>query len=295
MGIHSIELRAAILTSNTELVETIFIPERRYYTSEFTPAGKNPEEKLSGMDSCTAYWRTTSVGADQGGNRFRSYAWGPKINNESATGQGGGQPTIGGSVSFLESLQKIEYNKARALMPSPYTYNFVSFTPLDEQRWLSFLGGVLPAWETSLSVRVSNIEDVSSQEDVPLYGSVPDRSTWHAPGHAWMHDLDENYGACCEGCGQVQLVSYKYLHLHDNLAPIETAGFWDDFSAGQGGAGSVLPSAQVNPDIVTMREGDLLDQNGNPISADILNASGFRKDLEGNLILTGYTDSTIVG
>jgi len=295
MGIHSIQFTSDILTSNTSLTETIFIPERRYYTNSFSPPGKNPEENLAGMDSCTAYWRSTSTAPDRGGNRHRAYAWSAKITNESSTGQGGGQPTIGGDVTTLENLQAAEYGKARNLMSSPYRFDFVSFTPLDEQRWLTFLGGSLPSWTTTVSVTVNNIEDVTTYEtDVSLYGEVPSRSVFHPPGHAWLHDLNENYNECCDGCGHSQLVEYKYAHLHDDLDPIETTGFWSDFSSGQGGASSVLPSAQATPDVRQMRERELFDQNGDPISAEVLNASGMRRDKAGNLILTGYTSDTLL-
>ncbi len=296
MGIHSIEISADVLTSDSSLVETIFIPERRYYISEFSPAGKNPEEHLSGMDSCTAYWRTSSSNPTGGGNRFRSYAFGKKEPTENTNSQGGGQPTIGGSAKDLEKLQEKEYDTARKLMSSPYTYKYKSFTPLDEASWTTFIGGRGASWATTLRTRVRDLASIASHtSDTPLYGPIPDRSTWSAPGHAWIHNLDPNFAACCDGCGHSMLVEYKYLHLHDNLAPVESTGFWDDFSSGQGGASSVLPSAQTNPDIRVMREGELRDQNGKGISADILNASGMRRDKNGNLILTGYTADTIIG
>jgi hypothetical protein len=291
MGIYSIEFEIDALTTLSALTETIFIPERRYYVSSFTPAaGENPEENLTGMDSCSAYWRNTTVGETSGGNRFRSYAWGQKVSNETGLGQGGGQPTIGGDIDDLENLQVEEYDKARNLMTSPYTYTFSSFFPLDEQRWLNFLGGSQPSWNTSLSVSVSDIDQVSSQDGDLIYGEVSVRSVWHAPGHAWIHELVEDYMACCEGCGDSQVVEYRFAHLHDQLSLVETAGFWTDFERGSFGIGSVLPSTQGQPDVRFINEGELFDQNGQPISADILNASGFRIDANGDLLMTGHTE-----
>jgi hypothetical protein len=280
MGIHSIELLVDSMTAT--ISETIKIPERRYYTSTFTPpGGSNPEENLTGMDSCSAYWRNTTTGAKSGGNRHRAYAWGPIQGRESGIGQGGGQPTIPGDVTFLESLQAIEYDKARALMPRPYSYSFSSFFPLDEQKWITFLGGTLPMWSTTLSVDVSGIEAISTfsaGEDKPLYGTVPERSTWSAPGHCFRHVLaDESYSPCCEGCDSVQVVSYNFAHLHDNLAEVESAGFWSDFSNGPsfGAISAAVPAIINNPDVQLLEESAFRDGNGNPISVDILNASGF--------------------
>jgi hypothetical protein len=289
MGIHSIETQVDAMTAT--LAEQIFIPERRYYTSKFTPAGgKNPDENLTGMDSCSAYWRSTSTGADQGGHRFRAYAWGVRENQESGVGQGGGQPTIQGEVGELEQLQAEEYDKARRLMQSPYTFTFSSFFPLDEQNWMNFLGASAPSWGTICSTTISDIDKVSTDgSDTLLYGSVPVRSTWAAPGHAWAHELGaEGYTPCCEGCGFTQVIAYKYLHLHDDLAEVEVAGFWDDFSNGNSYAGiaAAAPSISNNPDVTHLETSDLLDSNGDPIPVEVLNASGFRRDAEtGQLVI----------
>lgn len=287
MGIHSIEFQVDAMTAT--LSEQIFVPERRYYTSKFSPAGgKNPDENLTGMDSCSAYWRSTSTSSDQGGNRFRSYAWGPKENQESGVGQGGGQPTIQGDIEDLEQLQQKEYDKARRLMQSPYTYTFSAFFPLDEQKWMQFLGATPPTWATICSADISDIDKVANDNDSLLYGSVPIRSKWAAPGHAWVHNFEEDYAACCDGCGQTQLISYSFYHLHDGLAEVETAGFWDDFSNANSYAGlaAAAPSISNNPDVVHLETSDLLDSQGNPISVDVLNASGFRRDAEtGQLII----------
>jgi hypothetical protein len=290
MGIHAVELSVESLLPTASLTETVFLPERRYYTSSFTPVTQNPEVELTGMDSCTAYWRTTEIGKTEGGNRFRAYSWGPKVNNESGVGQGGGQPIISGDLGQLESLQGEEYGAARQLMVTPYTFSFTSFIPLDEQRWLDFLGGTQPSWQTSVSIDVSPVEQLSDQDDELVYGEVPARSVWHAPGHAWIHNFDEDYAACCDGCGQSQVITYDFAHLHDNLAIVETAGFWKDFEDGSFGIGSILPSVQGNPDVRIINENEFRDQNGNPIPASVLNASGFRKDQDGNLVLTGYTE-----
>lgn len=290
MGIYSIEFEIDSLTAT--VAETIFIPERRYYTSSFTPAGgNNPEENLTGMDSCSAYWRNSTEGSLSGGNRFRSYSWGPKVNQESGVGQGGSQPTINLPIDELEQLQKKEYDLARALFSSPYTYLYSSFFPLSEQNWINFLGGAFPTWSTRLSVTVSDIDKISTSvngEDRPLYGSVPSRDTWSAPGHAWKHIFEEDYRACCEGCGQSQVIGYNFAHLHDGLAEVETAGFWADFSNGPsfGSIAASVPSITNNPDVKFLETSQFTDANGNPIPVDVLNASGFRRDVQtGQLIL----------
>jgi hypothetical protein len=292
MGIHSIQFEIDAFTSTSSLSETIFIPERRYYTSSFSPAaGKNPEENLTGMDSATAYWRTTGVGADQGGNKFRAYSWGAKIANETGTSQGGGQPTIAGDIEDLEALQVEEYNKAVNLMPRPYTYSFSSFIPLEEQEWLNFIGGTVPSWSTRVSVSVSSIDQVSNNDSGDLvYGSIPVRKVWHAPGHAFAHTVTTaDYEACCDACGDSQTIAYEYLHLHDGLVAVQQYGFWTDFeTGGTTGLAAVIPSSQGNPDVQSVPENELLDQNGDPIDVAILEASGFRKDtVTGEIVLTG--------
>jgi hypothetical protein len=294
MGIHAIEITADVLVGS--VVETIYIPERRYYRSTMTPAGgTNPEENLTGMDSATAYWRTTSEFPESGGNRYRAYSWGRKANQESGVGQGGGQPIIQQPIGDLEALQQEEYDKARSLFQSPYTYTYTGFYPLDEQRWINFLGGSMSSWSTTVSTKVSDIDKISTEsagEDRPLYGSVPSRTTWAAPGHAWTHRFEEEYNACCEGCGQTQLIGYNFAHLHDGLAEVEQAGFWADLSKGPSFAGiaAATPSILAQPDVVHLTKGDLLDQDGNPIPSAVLDASGIRKDGDtGALLFTNYS------
>jgi hypothetical protein len=261
-----------------------------------TAAGsQNPEENLVGMDSATAYWRTTSEKSDSGGNRNRAYSWGPKVNQESGLGQGGGQPLIDGDVSYLEGLQAEEYDRARSLFQSPYTYVYTSFFPLDEQRWITFLGGSAGSWSTTVSVRVSDIDKISTingSDEVLLYGVIPERTPFAAPGHAWTHRFEEEYNACCEGCGQTQLIGYNFAHLHDGLAEVEQAGFWADLSKGPSFAGlaAATPSILATPDVVTLTKGDLLDQDGNPIPSSVLDASGIRADGDtGDLLFTNYS------
>ncbi len=323
MGLHSVELIVDSLTAT--IVETIRIPERRYAVSTFTPpGGKNPEENLTGMDSCSAYWRQTTTAALSGANRHRAYSWGPSVGRESNVGQGGGQPTIQLPIEELEKLQIEEYDKARALMERPYTYSFSSFYPLGEQKWIDFLGGAAGSWTTTVSVDVSELTAVSTSssggtdddgnalpdEDRPLYGAVPNRSKFQAPGHCFRHVLTpdtggasgaggagdssvlgalnafaENYFPCCEGCADAQTVSYNFAHLHDGLAEVETAGFWSDFSAGPsfGSIGAAVPASVNNPDVKFLETSNFFDANGQPITTDVLNASGFRRDTDGNL------------
>jgi hypothetical protein len=323
MGLHSVELRVDSLTAT--IVETVRIPERRYAVSTFTPpGGKNPEENLTGMDSCSAYWRQTTTAALSGANRHRAYSWGPSAGRESNSGQGGGQPTINLPIEELEKLQIEEYDKARALMDRPYTYSFSSFYPLGEQKWIDFLGGAAGSWTTTVSVDVSDLTSISTSigggqdeegnslpdEDSSLYGTVPNRSKFQAPGHCFRHVLTpgtggastagtagdssvlgalnrfaENYFPCCDGCADAQTVSYNFAHLHDGLAEVETAGFWSDFSSGPsfGSIGAAIPASINNPDVTLLTTSNFLDGNGNPISTAVLNASGFRRDTDGNL------------
>jgi hypothetical protein len=323
MGLHSVELSVDALTAT--IVETIRIPERLYAISTFTPpGGNNPEENLTGMDSCSAYWRQTSTAALSGANRHRAYSWGPIVGRESNVGQGGGQPVINAPIEELEKLQIEEYDKARALMERPYTYTFSSFYPLGEQKWINFLSGAAESWTTTVSVDVSDLTSISTAgasttndegesvpgEDTPLYGTVPVRSKFQAPGHCFRHVLTpdtggastagtagdssvlgalnrfaENYFPCCEGCADAQTVSYNFAHLHDGLAEVETAGFWSDFSAGPsfGSIGAAIPASINNPDVSLLTSSNFFDSNGQPITTAVLNASGFRRDTDGNL------------
>jgi hypothetical protein len=85
------------------------------------------------------------------------------------------------------------------------------------------------------------------------------------------------------------LVNYDYLHLHDNLALVETAGFWSELPSGltrlirstqyspdasfQGGAGASIPGSAVLLDQSAFHDGQ-----GNPIPTEVLNAAGFTQD-----------------
>ena len=291
MGIHSIELIVDSLTAT--VVETIRIPERRYYTSTFSPTGgTNPEENLTGMDSCSAYWRNTTTAAKSGGNRHRAYSWGPGVGQESGVGQGGGQPELDLPLEALEQLQTEEYDKARDLMSRPYNYSFSGFFPLEEQRWIDFLGGSLGSWTTTLKVDVSAIDKISTYDssngDRPLYGSVPERSTFQAPGHCFRHVLDSPaFNPCREGQPDAMIISYNFAHLHDELAEVESAGFWADFSAGPsfGSIAAAVPASVNNPDVKFLETSNFFDTNGQPISTAVLNASGFRRGPDGQLVI----------
>lgn len=285
MGIYAIEFEVDALLPESSIEESIFIPERKYYRSTFTPNNKNPMELLFAMDNATGYWRSTSIPADQGANRSRAYVWETKSNNETGLGQGGGSPTIEGPIQDLEKLQAEEYNKARSLMPRPYTFSLPSFIPLDEQNWLEFLGGNQPAWTTTLSVNVSDIDKVSSASSGDLlYGEIPERSPWHAPGHAWIHLLGaESYLACCDDCVDSQVVSYEFAHLHDGLQTFEPAGFWDEMPSGLLKA---VRSIIDSPDVVILNQNELFDAQGNPISQNVIEESGIVRDAEtGELLI----------
>lgn len=285
MGIHAIEFEVDALLGTSSLSETVFIPDRKYYVSTFSPVGTNPMDRLSGIQEATAYWRNTSVSADSGANRHRAYAWDTKVDTESNVGQGGGQPIIKGPVEELEQLQQEEYDKARKLMTAPYIFSYTGFLTLEEQRWLDFLGGIVPSWTTRLSLIVSNIDEVSDASSGELvYGKIPSRTPWNAPGHAWIHVLEEElYQPCCEGCEDSQTVNYEFIHLHDNLKVVETKSFWDELP---GGLLKGVRSIMESPDVVILEEGQLLDAQGNPIPQSVLDASGIARDPEtGELII----------
>jgi hypothetical protein len=217
-------------------------------------------------------------------------------------------------------------------MDRPYTYTFSSFYPLGEQKWINFLSGAAESWTTTVSVDVSDLTSISTAgasttndegesvpgEDKPLYGTVPVRQRFQAPGHCFRHVLTpdtggastagtggdssvlgalnrfaENYFPCCEGCADAQTVSYNFAHLHDGLAEVETAGFWSDFSAGPsfGSIGAAIPASINNPDVSLLTSSNFLDSNGQPISTAVLNASGFRRDTDGNLRIVRPTET----
>jgi len=282
MGIASIALKVEALTDGDENTEVIGVRGRKYYKSEGSPTSdNNPERFLGEMDSATVYWRSTDATAFQGDNRHRAYAWGDQILDN--------QPAILGSdIVALELKQKEEYDKARDLLDTPYEYNFKSFTPLDERKWAEVLGEGTPTWTTKMSNEINSISEVvDAGNGTPIYGVVPVRKNFNAPGHSWVHKFDETYVPCCFGCVHSTIVDYDFIHLHDNLAVVETAGFWSELPSGftrlirstimlpdpnfQGAEGAVGSVVLLNAD-------DFVDPDGNPIPTEVLNAAGFTQD-----------------
>jgi hypothetical protein len=282
MGIASVSVTLDALTYGSENTEVIGVRERKYYRSTGNvPGGLNPERYLGEMDQATVYWRTTERGSFKGHNRHRTYAFGDQIEDN--------QGRIESSdVYFMESLQGVEYDKARDLLPTPYQYSFRSFTPLDEQEWLSLLGEAGTDWTLSMTNLISPVDEITQVEnDRLLYGAIPERVPWNAPGHVWVHTFEESYLRCCLGCSHSMVVNYEFLHLHDNLALVETANFWTELPSGftrlirstmmsadatfQGGAGGVGSVALLGVE-------DFVDAQGNPIPAETLEEAGFLRD-----------------
>ena len=229
MGIGGILMEVESMSD--EISERVQIFERKYFTSIAATAGAvNPEEKLQGEDSASAYWRTTEQAATNGGNKFRAYAWGSKIND----GDANTNALIRGEPRDLEELQEKEYNLARNLIGSPYSYQFNGFIPADETALIQFYGGTIPEWTTNLSMTISPVSDVlKGGIGDPVYGVVPnDRKPWHAPGHTWTFKLDPEFVFCCFPCPQTMTIDYEFAHLHDGLAVVETARFWDELPSG---------------------------------------------------------------
>lgn len=300
MGIASVTLKADAITDGPENTEIIRVRERGYYRSIGNPTSdNNPERFLGELDSATVYWRTTQKGSFKGDNRHRAYAWGDELQDN--------QDRIQSSdIQFLESLQEEEYDTARSLMESPYQYSFNSFTPIDESKWLELLGESDPAWTCVMSMTISPVAEVVEQTNqTPVYGVLPRRKNFNAPGHVWTHNFEETYAPCCFGCVHSMLVNYDYLHLHDNLAEVETADFWSELPSG---FTRLIRSTMMLPDptfqgaeggvgsTVLLNEKDFTDSQGNAISADVLNAAGFLRDPDtGQIYLDAGTPGAGVG
>lgn len=291
MGIANIVLNVEAMSG--EISERVEIFERKYFTSTAAAAGSvNPEEKLQGSDSATGYWRTTDQAAIKGGNRFRAYAWGTKLND----GDINTNPPIEGDAQDLEELQEEEYDAARDLLSSPYEYAFVSFFPDDEKEQIQFYGGNVPEFSTKLSLEISPVEEVLRDGiGDPIYGVIPQgRSVWHAPGHTWTYEFVENYAFCCFPCVPTMVIDYKFAHLHDSLAVVESARFWDELPSG---FTRLIRSTIMSPDVTfgqqqqsganisggSTGQAVLLDEGlFNNIPVEVLENAGFRRSADGN-------------
>jgi hypothetical protein len=299
MGIYAIEITAEAMTNGNNNTETVGIRERKYYRSKGSiPGGLNPERFLQEIDSATAYWRSTERGNFKGGNRHRAYAWGDQIEDNQNRVQSS-------SVDEIESLQEEEYDTARSLLEAPYVYEFSNFIPFDEQTWIDVTSQSRPSWSMTADMEISPLGEVlNASTQTPAYGIIPQRAVWNAPGHAWIHDLDDTYAPCCFGCFHSKIVTYKYQHLHDNLGSFEPASFWSELPSG---FTRLLRSTQYKPedfnarsfesgDVVLIEESEFRDQDGNPISASVLDASGFRRDpTTGNIYIETTTPQAAVG
>lgn len=302
MGIASIELRVDALLSDQVVAETIQVRERKYYASTGTPAaGENPESHLGGMDSASAYWRTAGIEATEGGNRFRANAFGQKLTEDG--------PIERGDPRGLERRQSEVYNDARDLLANPYTWVFESFSPLDEAEAVDFYGGRFPNWTLNMSLSTSSVDEISRHVENPteadlLYGKVPKRAPWNAPGHAWTFDFVEGYKFCCSPCPQSMVIDFNYAHLHDGLKTVETARFWDELPSG---FTKLFRSTMISPDPtfgqqqesgilvggdggtapgpVLLNASAFLDSQGNPISDNVLANSAFRQSPEGDFYI----------
>ena len=79
-----------------------------------------------------------------------------------------------------------------------------------------------------------------------LWGTIPEREPWSAPGHAWTHKLEEDPDFST--CGAVSswaepykmIIFYQFLHLHDELAVFQPAEFWSSMPS------SMSRTAQAN-------------------------------------------------
>jgi hypothetical protein len=292
MGIAGISFSVGAMVGGSNNTEIIEIPERKYYRSSGTvPGNINPEQALGSVDSATVYWHTVDTRAQKGANRHRAYAWGPKLDDASS------RPIASSAVEELERLQFVEYDKARNLMgSSPYIFQYRSFIPLDEQDWLRFLNEPDPSWQCQLSVRASNLDVLLNQSGDLRWDTVPFRVPFNPPGHAWTWDMsEESYEQCCDTCPEQQLIDFQFLHLHDGLAVVETARFWDELPTGftrlmrstlgapdprfgqsneSVGAGPVLLDALL-----------FTDAQGNAIPTSVLENSGFAKDEDGGFVI----------
>jgi hypothetical protein len=296
MGIASIDVIADTFLPDFEVTENITVYERKYYVSKGSPVvGNNPESFLGEADSATGYWRTTEVAATTGANRHRAYGFGRKLSEDGGLQRGG--------VQGLEKLQEEKYDEARDLMPRPYIWTFRSFSPLDEAEAIDFYQGSFPDWVCTLYLKPNRIDEVSRHDSGNLlFGKVPQRNPWSAPGHAWTFNMVENYVFCCFPCPKTMVVDYNYAHLHDGLAIVETARFWDEMPSG---FTRLIRSTMLAPDPtfgqsqqagvgldggsttgpVLLDESLFVDSQGASIDASTLENAGFRVDPSGNLVI----------
>lgn len=287
MGIASIEITCDALTDGSANAELIGVRERKYYRSTGSISDDlNPERFLQEVDSATVYWRSTDGSSFKGYNRHRAYAWGPEHIDD-------GTREAGNDIQALELLQAAEYDNARSLLASPYQFNYTSFIPLDERTWLELLAEGQPSWSLALSMKINPVQVVRTQSEQGgnlLYGEVPKRTNFNAPGHAWVHDFDTTWASCSfDSIGsESMIIDYQFIHLHDRLAIVETAGFWEELPSGftrliRSTLGR--PDANFQPDRVDDPQGIVLidataftDSSGNAIPTSVLEASGFTKD-----------------
>lgn len=297
MGIAGIELEVEAMVPGSELSEEIFVPERKYYTSIGSPGGgNNPEEFLQEADSATVYWRQAETGGTRGSNKFRAYSFGVKLEDN--------QAPLRGEPQELEQIQGQEYDAAKDLMPAPYEFTFATFVPPEESSAIQFYGGEVPVATLNMSMAISPVDEVRQEgSGNRLYGRVPtDRNPWHAPGHTWTFQFVDNYDFCCSPCPRAMVIDYNFAHLHDGLAVVETARFWDELPSG---FTRLIRSTLLSPDptfgqqkdsgmgitggtsgqATLIEEREFTDSQGNAIDVTVLENAGFRKDAEGNLIL----------
>ena len=308
MGIAFIEITTDAF-GDAKLTETIKINERKYYLSDGTPTDQNPEEVLFGADAATAYWRTTNEENEgggggspsaTGGNRNRAYAWGAKVQDDQEFDKGD-------DPKALEDKQAEEYDIARDFMSRPYTYTFQSFVPLDEQDFLDFLGERAPSWATTLTLDVLAADEViiggipaeNDQKTNFLYGKIPDRSAWTAPGHGFTWSEIESYLFCCTFCSPVMAMNIEFAHLHDQLKVIDVKRLWDDLSSSStrllrstsganpdptfGGALDQGTGGESGDDVLIMDTSFFLDPEGNQIDDQVLTGAGVRVDEDGQV------------
>lgn len=282
MGIASIQMTVDAIAEGSENTELIGVRERKYYRSIGSPTdANNPERFLGELDSATAYWRSTRKGSMKGDNRHRAYAWGEEVTDNQ-------EPINNSDITFLETLQEQEYDAARSLLNSPYEFRFNSFLPLDENNWIEFLSEGQQTWQCVMTMKISPASAVVNQENqLQLYGTVPKRKNFNAPGHAWAHNFEESYQPCCINCPPSMVINYDFKHLHDNLALVETADFWSELPSG---FTRLIRSTMMLPDptfqgaeggvgsTILLEEKAFTDSQGDPIPVEVLNRAGFSRD-----------------
>ncbi len=158
-----------------------------------------------------------------------------------------------------------------------------------------------------MSLEVKEIDKISrhaSTEDnlLLLYGEVPERNQWNAPGHAWTWQQREGYEFCCSPCPKTMVIDYNFAHLHDGLAVVETAQFWDELPSG---FTRILRSTLMVPDpafadastagkgldggstsgAVVLDSRLFTDSQGAPIDASTLSNAGLQKSPDGSFVI----------